>query len=565
MMFDSGVPCSDMTEQEMEYRYFQKERLGAIATSSNLADATHEERTQVQQMFQQTHASFPLRIVYEKDKTGFEASEDFQIVIGDIVAGRYQILEYLGSAAFSKAIRCLDLKTGAWVCLKIIRNKKSFIDQSFDEIKLLTMLNSHDSEDKYGIVRLLDFFYYKEHLFLVLELLKLNLYEFFKYNYEHELPNYFTEPRLRRITRQILRSLAYVHSHRLIHCDLKPENILMKSISKCQVKLIDFGSSCFLNDHHTSYVQSRSYRAPEVILGCPYGRKIDMWSLGCILPELYTGNVLLQNNSIQALLARMISIFGPIPDRMLRDGKHVPKLFTQEKAVFEKRRGGSVIKILYPKRTSLAWRLRTNNPLFLDFVSRLLMIDPNERMDTMEALRHPWILQTDGEEEFEPELPLDAGLGDPYKDNFAEMLGTVDPRLLVARRPREEFLDGDLNPYEDDEEDDDDDDDDDDEADDGYEDEDEDEDEDGYEDEDEDDDEEEDASYHEDDEPVDSGSKDRSKGHGKRATHYSKNFYEAGGSLENASGESGDASEGSGAYYSGSAHEERADGDAGDD
>ena len=60
------------------------------------------------------------------------------------------------------------------------------------------------------------------------------------------------------------------------------------------MKVIDLGSSCFISDHLSSYVQSRSYRAPEVILGLPYDQKIDIWSFGCILAELLTGSVLFQ-------------------------------------------------------------------------------------------------------------------------------------------------------------------------------------------------------------------------------------------------------------------------------
>ena len=64
--------------------------------------------------------------------------------------------------------------------------------------------------------------------------------------------------------------------------------------SRCEVKVIDLGSSCFTTDQLSSYVQSRSYRAPEVILGLPYDHKVDIWSLGCILAELSSGFVLFQ-------------------------------------------------------------------------------------------------------------------------------------------------------------------------------------------------------------------------------------------------------------------------------
>ena len=105
-----------------------------------------------------------------------------------------------------------------------------------------------------------------------------NLYEYYRFNKEKEDGLYFSIGRLQKVTKQILIGLEYIHSLKLIHCDLKPENILIKSYSRSETKIIDFGSSCYIHDHLSSYVQSRSYRAPEVIIGCKYDYKIDMWS-----------------------------------------------------------------------------------------------------------------------------------------------------------------------------------------------------------------------------------------------------------------------------------------------
>ena len=274
-------------------------------------------------------------MVFDREKTGFEETREFQIVINSIIGGRYQVIEYLGSAAFSKAIRCYDIHTREEVCMKIIENNKDYFDQSVDEIKLLRFIQANCVDlDSKCLLRMIDYFYHKEHLFIVTELLKDNLYEFYKFNRENESEHYFTVGRLQRITKQILTALDFIHSLSLIHCDLKPENILVKSYSRCEVKVIDFGSSCFIHDHLSSYVQSRSYRAPEVILGCKYDYKIDIWSLGCILFELYTGYVLFQNDSVQGLLCRILAIIGPFPERMMKEGRLVSNYFTREGLIY---------------------------------------------------------------------------------------------------------------------------------------------------------------------------------------------------------------------------------------
>lgn len=342
--------------------------------------------------------SFNLRVVFERDRTGFEESKEFPIRMNSIVAARYQVLEYLGSAAFSKAVQCLDLQTQRMVCMKIIKNDKDFLDQSLDEIKLLKLINVNvENVDDKHCLRLIDYFYHKEHLIIVTELLRDNLYEFSKYNRDCGDEPFFTLGHLQRITKQVLTALEYIHSLWLIHADLKPENILVKSYSRCEVKVIDFGSSCFVDDHLSSYVQSRSYRAPEVMLGLPYDQKIDIWSLGCIIAELWTGYVLFQNDSIQSMLARIMGIIGSFEPKMLAAGRFVPQYFTQDGRLFREVEScnGSArkrhIHILLPKQSSLRQRMRTNDTLFVDFLSCLLKLDPAERLSAKDALQHAWL------------------------------------------------------------------------------------------------------------------------------------------------------------------------------
>jgi serine/threonine protein kinase len=94
-------------------------------------------------------------------RTGFEEDKDFPVVLNAVIAGRYHVTEYLGSAAFSKAIQAHDLHTGMDVCMKIIKNNKDFFDQSLDEIKLLKYINKNDPVDKHHLLRLYDYFYHR--------------------------------------------------------------------------------------------------------------------------------------------------------------------------------------------------------------------------------------------------------------------------------------------------------------------------------------------------------------------------------------------------------------------
>lgn len=190
-------------------------------------------------------------------RSSLEETVNYPIEVGGVVVGRYRIVDYLGQGVFSRAVQCIDLQSGQLVCLKITRNNKDFFDMGLMEVKVLRLLNEHDPSDEMHVLRLLSFFYHKEHLFFVCELLRDNLYELYRYvSCSPSMQPYFTLPRVRSIAHQCLVSLAYIHSFGLIHCDLKPENIVIQSFSRCRIKVIDFGSSTFPRDPHSSYVQA---------------------------------------------------------------------------------------------------------------------------------------------------------------------------------------------------------------------------------------------------------------------------------------------------------------------
>jgi len=228
-------------------------------------------------------------------------------------------------------------------------------------------------------------FYFRNHLCIAMELLSINLYELIKANGFVG----FTTALIRRFTSQMLQSLSLMRHHRIVHCDLKPENVLLRHPAKSAIKVIDFGSSCFEHEKIYTYIQSRFYRSPEVILGMNYHMAIDMWSLGCILAELYTGFPIFPGENEQEQLSCIMEVLG-IPDkefinrssrkRLFFDTNGAPRPVVNSKG--RRRRPGT---------KDLAQVLRCNDELFVDFVAKCLVWDPERRMKPQAALRHPFI------------------------------------------------------------------------------------------------------------------------------------------------------------------------------
>lgn len=203
------------------------------------AKAENEERTSVPDFPGIFHPGqgkvgemecFYLPIITKSQKTGFEPTKDLVLKPGSVFANNYLVQSELGSAAFSTAYRCIDLSSEEddegyqdEVCLKVIKNTKDYFDQSLDEIKILQLLKDTGRVQENNIVEMKSFFYHREHLVIVTELLRQNLYEFGKSIRDSRGPTYFTRRRLSHITRQCLIALKFVHELGLMHCDIKPE------------------------------------------------------------------------------------------------------------------------------------------------------------------------------------------------------------------------------------------------------------------------------------------------------------------------------------------------------
>jgi dual specificity tyrosine-phosphorylation-regulated kinase 2/3/4 len=174
-----------------------------------------------------------------------------------------------------------------------------------------------------NIIHMKDYVIFRKHLCISFELMSINLYDFLKLNDFDGL----SLGLVRRFAIQLLYALKYLKENEVIHCDLKPENILLKDPTKSGIKIIDFGSSCFQDERVYTYIQSRFYRAPEIILGIPYTCAIDMWSFGCIMAEFCIGFPLFPGEDEMEQLAMMMEVCGvPSPD-VLKNSQRRKKFF----------------------------------------------------------------------------------------------------------------------------------------------------------------------------------------------------------------------------------------------
>jgi CDC-like kinase len=321
---------------------------------------------------------------------------------GDILQDRYKILGTLGEGTFGKVVKVKDIEMDHSMALKIIKNVEKYREAAKLEINVLEKLADRDPDCVHLCVKMLDWFDYHGHMCIAFEMLGLSVFDFLKDN------NYQPYPldQVRHIGYQLCYSVKFLHDNKLTHTDLKPENILfvdsdyeliynskkrrdVKRVKRTDVRLIDFGSATFDHEHHSTIVSTRHYRAPEVILELGWAQPCDVWSIGCILFELYLGITLFQTHDNREHLAMMQRILGEIPIRMARKTK--TKYFYRGKLEWdEKSSAGRYVRdnckpLMRYKQSDES----DHNQLF-DLVYKMLEYEPSQRITLKEAMLHPF-------------------------------------------------------------------------------------------------------------------------------------------------------------------------------
>ena len=185
------------------------------------------------------------------DNWGFDDDKSYyRFKPNDQIAFRFQIIKKLGRGSFGQVVQCYDHLEKEEVALKVIRNKQKFHNPGMIEVDILDHIRIHDKYDKRYLVQMKEAFIFRSHLCITFEMLNMNLYELIK------LSNYsgIEVKVIKNMAVQLLIALRFLNKHKIIHCDLKPENILLKHSNKSLIKVIDFGSSCFLDKRLYTYI-----------------------------------------------------------------------------------------------------------------------------------------------------------------------------------------------------------------------------------------------------------------------------------------------------------------------
>jgi len=322
----------------------------------------------------------------EGQKSGFDDEKGrYKCVKNDHMAYRYEVLKGLGKGSFGDVVKAYDHKTKSYLAIKIIRNERRFHKQAQSEIKILDLIRRQDKKNNHNMIHMKDSFLFRGHLCITFEMMHCDLYAALKKDGFRG----FGKSTLRAYAKSLVSSLRVLRRSRIIHCDLKPENILIRAPGSNDIKVIDFGSSCFDTQKVHTYIQSRFYRSPEVIIGGEYGVPIDMWSFGCIMAELHSGRPIFPGRDEKEQLLYQMEVLGAPPTSVVQASSRRTSFFGKNcEPLFLKDKKG---RTRLPGTRPLGKAVGTTDAVFLDFIARCLTWDPAARMTPREAAHHEFI------------------------------------------------------------------------------------------------------------------------------------------------------------------------------
>lgn len=244
---------------------------------------------------------------------------------------------------------------------------------------------------------------------MVFETLGLSIYDLIKRN------DYVGFPMavVKIISRQLLGAMDFLKSMNLIHTDLKLENILFKSTTQMKIetvnwygrsksiqipvnlaiKIIDFGGATFDNESKSTIINTRQYRSPEVTLEAGWSFPSDMWSTGCMIAEIYGGELFFQTHDDLEHLALMERCVGLFPFSLLERSKRDRKYFHRNGYVrFEElpADGRNHVRSAFTVREFFTIHPDDDRSGIIELMYGLFELEPRRRLTAREALALPF-------------------------------------------------------------------------------------------------------------------------------------------------------------------------------
>ncbi|XP_017893521.1 cyclin-dependent kinase 4-like isoform X2 [Ceratina calcarata] len=301
----------------------------------------------------------------------------------------YQHLSLIGNGAYGTVYSAKDKNTGHVVALKKVRLPLTPNGLPTSTLREIATLKQLERFEHPHIVRLLDvcqgnYLHFSPDDEALNTIPRgLTLWLVFEH-VEQDLETYIASCRetgisphlVKQMSKEIVRGVEFLHSHRIIHRDLKPQNILVSK--EGMIKIADFGlaKTYDFEMRLTSVVVTQWYRSPEVLLGCSYATPIDIWSVGCVLAELNRLEPLFPGTSEGDQLDRIFQIIGT-PSQ-----EDWPESVSLSYAAFP-----------YRQPKPLAAIIPDLNEQGLDLIKNMLTFDPHKRLTAARALRHRYFTE----------------------------------------------------------------------------------------------------------------------------------------------------------------------------